>query len=128
MASPLLITLRETLEISLILGLALSHPELRERSKALIAGAAAALAMGLPMSYLPLSAGAAHDDSLWAMLRHSFEAALFLSPLAVIHMKKKPGADLLTAGAFISTVLPLVVFFSLQRFFVRGIQAGSVKG
>ena len=35
---------------------------------------------------------------------------------------------LLTAGAFISTVLPLVVFFSLQRFFVRGILAGSVKG
>ncbi|NIO58614.1 MAG: ABC transporter permease subunit [Acidobacteria bacterium] len=35
---------------------------------------------------------------------------------------------LLAAGAFISTVLPLVVFFSLQRFFVRGILAGSVKG
>ncbi len=35
---------------------------------------------------------------------------------------------LLTAGAFISTVVPLIVFFSLQRFFVRGILAGSVKG
>ncbi|MCB9100591.1 MAG: carbohydrate ABC transporter permease [Anaerolineales bacterium] len=35
---------------------------------------------------------------------------------------------LLTAGAFISMVLPLVVFFSLQRFFVRGMLAGSVKG
>lgn len=35
---------------------------------------------------------------------------------------------LLTAGAFISTVVPLVVFFALQRFFVRGILAGSVKG
>ena len=35
---------------------------------------------------------------------------------------------LLAAGAFISTVLPLIVFFSLQRFFVRGILAGSVKG
>jgi alpha-glucoside transport system permease protein len=35
---------------------------------------------------------------------------------------------LLTAGAFISMVLPLVVFFSLQRFFVRGLLAGSVKG
>ena len=35
---------------------------------------------------------------------------------------------LLSAGAFISTVLPLTVFFSLQRFFVRGILAGSVKG
>lgn len=35
---------------------------------------------------------------------------------------------LLTAGAFISMVLPLVVFFSLQRYFVRGLTAGAVKG
>ena len=35
---------------------------------------------------------------------------------------------LLTAGAFVSMVLPLFVFFSLQRFFVRGLLAGSVKG
>jgi len=35
---------------------------------------------------------------------------------------------LLTAGAFVSMVLPLVVFFSLQRYFVRGMMAGSVKG
>ena len=35
---------------------------------------------------------------------------------------------LLTAGAFISMALPLLVFFSLQRFFVRGLLAGSVKG
>jgi alpha-glucoside transport system permease protein len=35
---------------------------------------------------------------------------------------------LLTAGGFVSMLLPLVVFFSLQRFFVRGLLAGSVKG
>jgi len=35
---------------------------------------------------------------------------------------------LLTAAAFVSMALPLVVFLSLQRFFVRGILAGSVKG
>ena len=35
---------------------------------------------------------------------------------------------LLTAGAFLSMILPLLVFFSLQRYFVRGILAGSVKG
>jgi alpha-glucoside transport system permease protein len=35
---------------------------------------------------------------------------------------------LLTAGAFITMLLPLIVFFSLQRFFVRGLLAGSVKG
>lgn len=36
--------------------------------------------------------------------------------------------ELLTAAAFVSMALPLVVFFSLQRYFVRGILAGSVKG
>jgi alpha-glucoside transport system permease protein len=35
---------------------------------------------------------------------------------------------LLTAAAFISMALPLVVFFSLQRYFVRGLTAGAVKG
>jgi alpha-glucoside transport system permease protein len=35
---------------------------------------------------------------------------------------------LLTAAAFISMTLPLIVFFSLQRYFVRGLTAGSVKG
>lgn len=36
--------------------------------------------------------------------------------------------QVLTASAFISMLLPLLVFFGLQRFFVRGILAGSVKG
>lgn len=35
---------------------------------------------------------------------------------------------LLTAGAFISMLFPLLVFFSLQRYFVRGLLAGSIKG
>jgi len=35
---------------------------------------------------------------------------------------------LLTAGAFVSMILPLLVFFSMQRYFVRGLLAGSVKG
>ncbi len=35
---------------------------------------------------------------------------------------------LLTAGAFVITIVPLIVFFALQRFFVRGVTAGSVKG
>jgi ABC-type glycerol-3-phosphate transport system permease component len=35
---------------------------------------------------------------------------------------------LLTAGAFISMLLPLFVFFSLQRYLVHGLLAGAVKG
>ncbi len=35
---------------------------------------------------------------------------------------------LLTAGAFVQAFVPIVVFFALQRYFVRGILAGSVKG
>jgi len=36
--------------------------------------------------------------------------------------------SLLPAAAFVTMILPLVVFFALQRFFVRGLTAGSVKG
>jgi alpha-glucoside transport system permease protein len=36
--------------------------------------------------------------------------------------------QLLTAAAFISMALPLVVFFALQKYFVRGLTAGAVKG
>jgi alpha-glucoside transport system permease protein len=35
--------------------------------------------------------------------------------------------EILTAGAFVTIVVPLIVFFSLQRYFVRGLLAGSVK-
>ena len=38
------------------------------------------------------------------------------------------GSNLLTSAAFFSMVVPLIVFLSLQRYFVRGILAGSVKG
>jgi len=36
--------------------------------------------------------------------------------------------ELLTAAVFISIIPPLIIFFSLQRYFVRGILAGSIKG
>jgi alpha-glucoside transport system permease protein len=35
---------------------------------------------------------------------------------------------LLASGAFVSIIIPLIVFFALQRYFVRGLLAGSVKG
>jgi alpha-glucoside transport system permease protein len=36
--------------------------------------------------------------------------------------------ELLSAGAFISIIVPVVVFLSLQRYFVRGLLAGGLKG
>ncbi len=36
--------------------------------------------------------------------------------------------EILTTGAFVSMTVPLFIFFSLQRYFIRGLVAGSVKG
>jgi alpha-glucoside transport system permease protein len=58
--------------------------------------------------------------------------SLDVSPLTVrlAELSGTKGQDwhLLSAGAFVSLVVPLIVFLSLQRFFVRGLLAGSVKG
>lgn len=35
--------------------------------------------------------------------------------------------DVISAGAFLSMIIPLVVFFAFQRYFVEGVLAGSVK-
>jgi len=48
--------------------------------------------------------------------------------LAELNGSRGEAWHLLTAGAFITMVLPMSVFFALQRFFVRGLTAGSVKG
>jgi alpha-glucoside transport system permease protein len=54
------------------------------------------------------------------------------SPLTVqlvnLVTSRGQGTELLPAAAFISIVVPLIIFFSLQRYFVRGLLAGSVKG
>ena len=58
--------------------------------------------------------------------------SLDVSPLTVrlAELSGTRGNDwqLLSAGAFVSLVVPLVVFLAGQRFFVRGLLAGSVKG
>lgn len=48
--------------------------------------------------------------------------------LAELNGTRGEAWHLLTSGAFLTMILPLVVFFSLQRYFVRGLTAGSVKG
>jgi alpha-glucoside transport system permease protein len=58
--------------------------------------------------------------------------SLEISPLTVrlAELSGTRGNDwhLLSAGAFVSLIVPLVVFLAGQRFFVRGLLAGSVKG
>jgi alpha-glucoside transport system permease protein len=50
--------------------------------------------------------------------------------VAIANLGTSLGGDTqyLMAAAFISMLLPLVVFFALQRYFVRGITGGAVKG
>jgi alpha-glucoside transport system permease protein len=54
------------------------------------------------------------------------------APLTVqlAEMAGSRGQDwqLLTAGAFVAIAVPIVVFLSLQRYFVRGLLAGGLKG
>ena len=58
--------------------------------------------------------------------------SLDVSPLTVrlAELSGTRGQDwhLLSAGAFVSLIVPLIVFLALQRYFVRGLLAGSVKG
>jgi len=42
--------------------------------------------------------------------------------------EKRQDWRLMTSAAFVSMILPLFVFLALQRYFVRGLMAGSVKG
>lgn len=69
------------------------------------------------------------NDLLIALLfLGSGEKSTVIVQLASLLGTQGQGAELLTAGAFISILLPLAVFFGLQRYFVRGLTAGAVKG
>jgi alpha-glucoside transport system permease protein len=56
------------------------------------------------------------------------DAAPMTIRLATLSGGRGQDWHLLTAAAFVSIALPVAVFFALQRFFVRGLLAGSVKG
>ena len=70
------------------------------------------------------------NDLLVALIYLGGTADVAPITLQVSNLAGYLGQDwhLLTAAAFVSMALPLAVFFALQRFFVRGILAGSIKG
>ncbi len=90
----------------------------------------------LPLSLLALASFAIFqfvwvwNDLLVAMVFLGTKKEVAVVTQRLLSMIGTRGQDwhLLTSGAFVSMVLPLLVFFGLQRFFVRGLLAGSVKG
>lgn len=68
------------------------------------------------------------NDLLVALVMGSPDT--FPLTVRIAEMAGSRGGDwhVLSAGAFIAIVVPLIVFLSLQRYFVRGLLAGSVKG
>lgn len=68
------------------------------------------------------------NDLLVALIFASGQASPITRTLAELTGEFGENAYLLPAGAFIAMIVPLIVFFSLQRFFVRGLLAGSTKG
>ncbi|QBR94553.1 carbohydrate ABC transporter permease [Nocardioides euryhalodurans] len=68
------------------------------------------------------------NDLLIAKLFLSQDNTTVIVQLQQLLGTQGQGQELLTAGAFVSMVLPMLVFFTMQRFFVRGLTAGAVKG
>jgi alpha-glucoside transport system permease protein len=70
------------------------------------------------------------NDLLVALVFLGGSADVAVLTQRLTEMSGSRGQDwhLLTAGAFVTMAVPLLVFFSLQRYFVRGLLAGSVKG
>ena len=89
----------------------------------------------LPMS-VPALASFAIFQFLWVW-NDLLVALMFIGPgenepvtIGLTHLKQQLGQgwELTTAGAFITMLLPIAVFLGLQRFFIRGLTAGAVKG
>lgn len=70
------------------------------------------------------------NDYLVALVFIGSQPDVQVLSMKIANMVGSRGNDwhLLTAAAFVSMLMPLAVFFSLQRYFVRGLLGGSVKG
>ena len=70
------------------------------------------------------------NDLLVALVYLGTESAVGTLPARLNELVGTKGESwhLLTAGAFVTMIVPLTVFLLLQRYFVRGLIAGSVKG
>lgn len=70
------------------------------------------------------------NDYLVALVFLGSQPDVQVLSMRIADMVGSRGDDwhLLTAAAFVSMIMPLTVFFLLQRFFVRGLLGGSVKG
>ena len=68
------------------------------------------------------------NDYLVALIFTSRDNAPITKQLAGLTGTRGQSWHLLTAAGMVSMILPIVVFFSLQRYFVRGLLAGAVKG
>jgi alpha-glucoside transport system permease protein len=64
----------------------------------------------------------------YVLLGGTVETRVLTISLANLVGSRGESWHLLTAAAFITMVVPLIVFFALQKYFVRGLTAGSVKG
>ncbi|MGZ8719341.1 MAG: carbohydrate ABC transporter permease [Aeromicrobium sp.] len=70
------------------------------------------------------------NDYLIALIFLGTTPAVEVATINLAEMIGTRGQDwnLLTAGAFVTMIVPMIVFFTLQRYFVRGLTGGSVKG
>ena len=68
------------------------------------------------------------NDLLVALVFSSPEVSPMTVKLVSLVGERGQDWQLLASGAFVSLIIPLIVFLSLQRYFVRGLLAGSVKG
>lgn len=90
----------------------------------------------IPLS-VPVLASFAIFQFLWVwndflvaltMLGYNQAVRVLTVELSDLAGRGEGALNLLPAAAWVTMILPLVVFFALQRFFVRGLTAGSVKG